>query len=223
MLDTHKTIATDIIELAHKYGAETVSVSLANSTSFQVDVRENKIESLQESVSSGVHLTISIKKRRSTVSSNDLRLETLAPLIRSTIETLPYMGEDKFYCLPDPKLQGRAPGNLEFIDPDYDKVTSEEKINFSFDLEQLTSNTDKRLRTEQTFYSDSISHIVHADSNGFLEGETKTLFSIGVSMVADDAQSASTENRDTKNIGRKQTDGWYSAARFHKNLTPEKK
>ena len=170
MLDKHKSIAKDIIDLAHKYGADKVSVSLANSTSFQVDVRENKIESLQESVSSGVHLTISIKKRRSTVSSNDLRLETLAPLIRSTIDTLPYMGEDEFYSLPDPNLQGRAPGNLEFLDPDFDKITSEEKIIFSFDLQQLTFNSDKRLRTEQTFYSDSISHIVHADSNGFLEG-----------------------------------------------------
>ena len=74
MLDKHKRIAKDIIELSHRYGADKVSVSLANSTSFQVDVRENKIESLQESVSSGLHLTISIKKRRSTISSNDLRL-----------------------------------------------------------------------------------------------------------------------------------------------------
>ena len=68
MLDKHKSIAKDIIDLAHQYGADKASVSLANSTSFQVDVREKKIESLQESVSSGVHLTISIKKRRSTVS-----------------------------------------------------------------------------------------------------------------------------------------------------------
>ena len=87
MLDKHKSIAKDIIDLAHKYGADKVSVSLANSTSFQVYVREKKIESLQESVSSGIHLTISVKKRRSTVSSNDLRLATLAPLIRSTIDT----------------------------------------------------------------------------------------------------------------------------------------
>ena len=87
MLDKYKSIAKDIIYIADQYGADKASVSLANSISFQVDVRENKIESLQESVSSGVHLTISIKKRRSTVSSNDLRLETLAPLIRSTIDT----------------------------------------------------------------------------------------------------------------------------------------
>ena len=50
MLDKHKRIAKDIISLARQSGADKASVSLANSTSFQVDVRENKIESLQESV-----------------------------------------------------------------------------------------------------------------------------------------------------------------------------
>jgi len=220
MLEKHKTIAKDIIELAQKYGAEQVSVSLANSTSFQVDVREKKIESLQESGSSGIHLTVSKNKRRSTVSSNDLRIETLAPLILSTLQALPFMGEDEFYSLPDPKLQGRAPGNLEFLDPDFDKLCSEEKIKIALDLEQLSLKSDKRLRTDQSFYSDSISYMVHADSNGFLEGETKTLFSLGVSMIADDTESTTNVTSNSTNVGRKQTDGWYSAARFHKNLTP---
>ena len=56
MLDKHKIIAKDIVDLAHKYGADKASVSLANSTSFQVDVREKKIESLQESVLSLIHI-----------------------------------------------------------------------------------------------------------------------------------------------------------------------
>ena len=42
MLDKHKRIAKDIIDMAHQYGADKVSVSLASSTSFQVDVREIK-------------------------------------------------------------------------------------------------------------------------------------------------------------------------------------
>jgi PmbA protein len=222
MLEEHKTKAKDIIDLALEYGAEQVSVSLAKSTSFQVDVREKKIDSLQESGSSGIHLTVSKNKRRSTVSSNDLRAETLAPLIRSTLEALPYMGEDKFYSLPDPKLQGRAAVDLEFFDPDFDKLSSAEKVNIPLDLEELSIHADQRLKTEQSFYSDSISYMVHADSNGFLEGETKTLYSMGISMIADDIESTSNATSETTNVGRKQTDGWYSAARFHKNLTPSK-
>ena len=222
MLEKHKTIAKDIIDLAQKYGAEQVSVSLAKSTSFQVDVREQKIESLQESGSSGIHLTVSKNKRRSTVSSNDFRTETLAPLIRSTLGALPYMGEDEFYSLPDPKLQGRAPGDLEFLDPDYDKLSSAEKVNIPLEMEELSLDADQRLKTEQSFYSDSISYMVHADSNGFLEGETKTIYSMGISMIADDIESTANGNSESTNVGRKQTDGWYSAVRFHRNLTPSK-
>ena len=218
MLEDNKKIAKDVIDLALGYGTEQVSVSLAKSISFQVDVRENKIESLQESGSSGIHITISKNNRRSTVSSNDFREETLAPLIRSTLEALPYMGEDKFYTLPDPALQGRAPGNLEFLDPDYSKLSSGEKVKISLNLEALSLNSDQRLKTDQSFYSDSKSYVVHADSNGFLEGETKTLYSMGISMIADDIEPKSNESEST-NVGRKQTDGWYSAARFHKNLT----
>tara|TARA_B110000014_G_scaffold257794_1_gene242914 strand:- start:12685 stop:14040 length:1356 start_codon:yes stop_codon:yes gene_type:complete len=218
MLEDNKKIAKDVIDLALGYGTEQVSVSLAKSISFQVDVRENKIESLQESGSSGIHITISKNNRRSTVSSNDFREETLAPLIRSTLEALPYMGEDKFYTLPDPALQGRAPGDLEFLDPDYSKLSSGEKVKISLNLEALSLNTDQRLKTDQSFYSDSKSYVVHADSNGFLEGETKTLYSMGISMIADDIEPKSNESEST-NVGRKQTDGWYSAARFHKNLT----
>ena len=218
MLEDNKKIAKDVIDLALGYGTEQVSVSLAKSISFQVDVRENKIESLQESGSSGIHITISKNNRRSTVSSNDFREETLAPLIRSTLEALPYMGEDKFYTLPDPALQGRAPGDLEFLDPDYSKLSSGEKVKISLNLEALSLNTDQRLKTDQSFYSDSKSYVVHADSNGFLEGETKTLYSMGISMIADDIEPKSNE-RESTNVGRKQTDGWYSAARFHKNLT----
>ena len=218
MLEDNKKIAKDVIDLALGYGTEQVSVSLAKSISFQVDVRENKIESLQESGSSGIHITVSKNNRRSTVSSNDFREETLAPLIRSTLEALPYMGEDKFYTLPDPALQGRAPGDLEFLDPDYSKLSSGEKVKISLNLEALSLNTDQRLKTDQSFYSDSKSYVVHADSNGFLEGETKTLYSMGISMIADDIEPKSNESEST-NVGRKQTDGWYSAARFHKNLT----
>ena len=43
MLEKYKSITKEIIDLAKQYGAEHASVSLANSMSFQVDVREEKI------------------------------------------------------------------------------------------------------------------------------------------------------------------------------------
>ena len=132
MLEKLKDIAKDVIKLALDNNAEQVSLSLANSNSFQIDVRNKKIESLQESGSSGIHITVSKNKRRSTLSSNDLSLATLAPLIRSTLEAITFMGEDIFYSLPNPKLQGRAKGNLEVLDPEFSMIKPEEKIHYPF-------------------------------------------------------------------------------------------
>ena len=70
-------------------------------------------------------------------------------------------------------------------------------------IEKLSNNKDQRLRTEQSFFSDSISHIVHADTNGILEGESKTLYSTRISMVADDNSNFSDEIIDSKNFSRK--------------------
>ncbi len=85
MLEDNKKIAKDVIDLALGYGTEQVSVSLAKSISFQVDVRENKIESLQESGSSGIHITISKNNRRSTVSSNDFREEGINKVLLANV------------------------------------------------------------------------------------------------------------------------------------------
>ena len=110
------------MDLSLKQGAEQVSVSLANATSFQLEVRNQNIEALKEAGSSGIHVTLAKNQKRSTLSSNDFRLETLEPLIRSTLEALPLMGEDPFFTLPDPKLQGKAEIDLQFRDPKFEKM-----------------------------------------------------------------------------------------------------
>ena len=108
MIDQYKQLASDIVEYGKKLGADQVSTSLVNAVSFQVEVRDGKIESLKESGSAGMYVTLCQDQQRSTISSNDLRLETLRPLMRSAMQSLPFMGKDPCYSLPDPKLQGRA-------------------------------------------------------------------------------------------------------------------
>ncbi|MGK5094091.1 TldD/PmbA family protein [Deltaproteobacteria bacterium TL4] len=214
MIDLYKQLTRDVIQYAKKCGADTVTVSVGRATTFQVEVREGQIDLLKESGSSGIHISLSKEHKRSSVSSNDLRLETLKPLIKSTIQTLPYMGEDPFYTLPDPSLQGRAEGDLKFEDPQYSQFTTEEKVQMSKALEQEVLARDPKLKSEQAYYSDTLSHSVYADSNGFIDGITKTLYSLGVTAFAEDQDS------NGLNSARKQTDGWYSCTRFYHQLEP---
>jgi PmbA protein len=210
--ERHQELAQEILEVAQQAGSERVTVSLASTTAFQVEVREGEVESLRESGSSGVHLTLSQGMRRSTLTSNDLRIDSIRPLIRQTLDALEFMGEDDCYVLPEVGLQGRAALDLQVRDPAFEQRPPAEKVQDALDLEARTLRLDERLRSEQAYYSDALSHVVYADSNGFLDGYRKTLFSTGVSLVVEDPGHAG------ENVGRKQTDGWYDSDRFHERL-----
>ncbi len=58
MIDQYKQLASDIVEYGKKLGADQVSTSLVNAVSFQVEVRDGKIESLKESGSAGMYVTL---------------------------------------------------------------------------------------------------------------------------------------------------------------------
>jgi len=214
VIEPYKELTQEIIQFARKQGAEQVTVSLGRATSFQVEVREGQIDLLKEAGSSGIHISLCKNHQRSSVSSNDLRLETLEPLVQSTMESLPYMGEDPYYTLPNPDLQGRAEGDLEFVDPKFEEYSSPEKIQTVIDLEKKILSLDSRLKSEQAFFSDTLSHSVYGDSNGFLDGNTKNIYSLGASAFVEDKDEAGL------NTARKQTDGWYTCSRLYHKLEP---
>ena len=212
MIETYKQFAKELIAIAKKMGAELVSVSVGQTTSFHVEVRNRQIDLLKEASSAGVHLSLCQKQRRSSVTSNDLRIETLAPLVKSTMEILPYINADEYFTLPDPTLQGRAPGDLAFLDPCFENYSSSEKIQNTFLQEEKTLACDTRLHTEQAYYSDFISQAVYADSNGFMDSYKKSFFTRGMSAFAEDQDTTG------QNSARKQTDGWYGCSCFYEQL-----
>lgn len=203
---SRKEFAADVIKLAQKHGADLVAVSLGSATSYQIEVREQQIDLLKESSSSGIDISLSKDQKRSSISSNDLRLEILEPLIESMLQTLPYMDADPFYCLPDPQRQGTSDLDLGFVDPDFDQKSARYKLEQALVLEQKALSLDDRIRVEQSYYSDMTSYSLYADSNGFIGESRKTLCSVGVSTFVEDAGSG-------ENTARKQTDGWYSCSR----------
>ncbi len=212
MLETYKKLAQEVIHIAKKLGAELISVSVGNATSFQVEIRHQQTDLLKEAGSAGIHISVCKDQRRSSISSNDLRIETLEPLVRSTMEALPFMGKDEFYTLPDPVFQGRASGDLCFVDQALADLKPPEKIELAQHLENQTLQLDSRLHSEQAYYSDMNSYSVYADSNGFLDGYQKTLCSRGMSAFVED------QDTQGENVARKQTDGWYTCSRFYDKL-----
>ena len=212
MTNPYQTLAIDVIKTAQSMGAELVSVSVGNSRSFELEVRNQKTDVLKEAGSSGITITVCKNHKRSSIFSNDLKLETIESLINSTMKTLPYMGSDEFYTLPDISLQGKASIDLTLKDDSFDNHSSSDKIKNTTLLEEKTLSLDRRLKTEQSFHSDSINYNIFADSNGFIGDETSTFYSFGMSALVDDS------DKKGENTARKQSDGWYTCSRFHNKL-----
>lgn len=212
MTKPFRELAKDAIEAAQSMGAELVTVSIEESREFELEVRNGQIDVLKEAGSSGISISVCKDQRRSAMFSNDLRMQTLESLVSASIKALPYMGADSFYSLPDVSLQGRASVDLMLNDGGFDQHNSSEKIEKMLALEEKTLALDARLRPDHTYYTDSISHGVYADSNGFVGEDSGTLYTFGVSALADD-NAANGENK-----ARKQTDGYHSCSRLYGKL-----
>ena len=113
MNESHKQLAKDVIKIAQDAGAELVTASIGNSRAFELEVRNRQTDVLKQAGSSGISISVCKDHKRSSVFSNDLRLETIESLINSTIKVLPYMGIDEFYTLPDVTFTGKISRRFE--------------------------------------------------------------------------------------------------------------
>ncbi len=212
MLEKYKQLASEVLKIAKGAGAELVSISIGNSRSFEVEVRESKIDVLKEAGASGISVSVCKDKRRSSLFSNDLHIEKIESLIKSTMGSLQFMGADEFFTLPEQSRQGKAACDLNLVDKEFESYSSAGKVREALELEKSTLSIDKRLTTEQAYHSDSISYCVYADSNGFLDGDIDTYYGFGMSVFVEDKAV------DSTNKERKQTDGWYTNSRFYNRL-----
>ena len=212
MNTAHKQLVEDILKLAKTQGADTATIDLGVGSSFDVEVRKGEIETLSESQSSGLSMTVSKGGKRSSFSSNDLSLDSIQALLQSTLDALPYMETDEYYTLPNPKLQGKAETDLNLEDEQLACIPVADKIRCAKELEALALGQDSRLQCERAFFSNSHGYSIYGDSNGFLELTSGTHCSKGVFLWID-SPDASGENQ-----GRKQSDGWYDSSRFYSKL-----
>ena len=208
----HQQLVEDILKLAKKQGADIASVHLGVGSSLDIEVRQGEVDILSESQSSGVSVTVSRSGKRSSFSSNDLSLDSIQALLKSTMESLPHMQADEYYTLPDSQLQGKANVDLELEDIKLASIPVAEKIQCAKELETLALKKDYRLQCERAFFSDSSGYSIYGDSNGFLDITSATSCAKGLSLWIDSPDT------NGENQGRKQSDGWYSSSRFYSKL-----
>lgn len=204
------SIAKWAMEHAIQNGAQQARVSIYNNNSSQIEVRDEKIDKLQESNRNGMRINLYVDNKYSSISTNRItNKEELARFIEEAIAGTRYLAEDEFRTLPDPKLYYKGDGpDLKTVDPNFKSVDPQKKIEDAFALEKEVLGKDERIISVSTTYSDEMSGSVMVDSNGF-EGDTEnSYYSLSASVSVSDGSA-------------RPQGGWYESAIFSSRLVRE--
>ena len=201
------SIAKWAMEHAVKNGAQQARVIIYNNNSSQIEVRDEKIDKLQESNQSGMRINLYVDNKYSSISTNRItNKEELGKFIEEAIVGTRFLAEDEFRTLPDPERYYKGGGpDLKTLDPSFNSVDPQQKVNDAFSLEKEVLGSDDRIISVSTSYRDGMSGTVMVASNGF-EGDTENSYY---------ALSASVSVTD--GVARPQG-GWYESSIFSDQL-----
>lgn len=203
----------ELAQWASKYakenGAKEVSVSVYDSKQSDIEIREQKIDKIQESIESGLSIKLYVNGRYSTHSTNRLNKTELERFIKEAILATNYLAEDKYRSLPDRALcYNGEEKDLKLVDSAYDSVDPREKIEAAMKVEAETIGMDDRIITVSGSYGDGSSRGYMVMSNGVEGFKESTSFYVSA--------SASINGGDSRPSA-----GHYMATRFWDKLNPE--
>lgn len=175
-------------------GAQQASVSISNSSSSSVEVREEKIDKLEQAIQRGLNIRLFVDKKYSAHSTNRLNKEELARFIEQAIEGTRFLSEDEFRTLPNPELYYKGGvKDLMTLDKSFDKVDPQKKIDLAFATEKEVLGKDERIISVSASYSDGLNERVMVTSNGFRGDTANSYFALNaqVSVKSEDARPES--------------------------------
>jgi len=175
--DEKYSIAKWAMEHAIQNGAQQARVSIYNNNSSQIEVRDEKIDKLQESNRNGMQINLYVDNKYSSISTNRLNnKEELGKFIVEAIAGTRYLAEDEFRTLPDPERYYKGGGpDLKTVDRNFTSIDPQQKVKDAFALEQEILGSDDRIISATASYRDGMSGSVMVASNGF-EGDTENSY-----------------------------------------------
>lgn len=211
-LDEMKDLAENTVSAAREAGADTAEVTLTDSREIEVSARMKKVETLTDSSSSRITVTLSVDHRKATVTSSELEPESIGILLSEAVELCRMMSVDEFFGLPEPGELGTPDEELDIFDAAVADMRTDRMIESALELERLACSIDGRIITDRASVSNGLYRQVFSNSLGFCEAFSRTACSIGISCAAED------ESRRGENLGKKQSSYWFSTATSQKGL-----
>jgi PmbA protein len=184
-------IAKWAMEHALNSGADAARVSISYSNSSQVEVRDEKIDKLEQANRSSMRISLYVDHRYSGITTNRLNnKEELGRFIQEAIAGTRHLSEDEFRTLPDPGLYYKGDGeDLKTVDAGFSSGDPQQKNDQAFAVGKEIAGQDERIISATTTYRDRLSGNVMVTSNGFEGDHESTSFSLAATVSVKDGDS----------------------------------
>jgi PmbA protein len=203
--------AEKLVNHGLKQGADEVEISVSENTDFSVEVRQNRIEKLEEAGSRFLTVRTFKDQRSATATSSKFDMDTLKKLIAGTVRRTLLGARDKFLGLPEPSRITVDPQTLQLLDPRILTMAPVEKISIARELEKKALAMDKRISNSYgAWFTSRYETFYLVNSKGFSGSYRNSSWSTGVYLQAgptDDSVQG----------------GWQSSERFFDQLEPLEK
>jgi PmbA protein len=185
------SIARWAMEHALENGAEQARVTISTSNASQVEVREEKIDKLEEANQNNMQINLFVDKKYASISTNRMNnKEELARFIDEAIAGARYLSPDAFRGLPEPELYYKGDGeDLRTVDQSFSSLDPQQKIGHATSVEKELLGKDDRIVSVTTSYNDRLSGTVMVASNGFEGDRESSYFSLSASVSVKDGDA----------------------------------
>ena len=172
--DENKKLAQRAMDYALKNGCQAAKVLLYSSSNTSFELRDAKMDRLQQASEGGLSLSLYVDGRYGSISTNRLNRKELETFIKNGIDSTRYLAKDEARVLADPSryYKGGKP-DLKLYDAKFASLNPDDKIEMAKAVAEEALGKDERIISVGSSYGDGEDFAYRLISNGF-EGETKS-------------------------------------------------
>ncbi len=182
--DENKKLAQWAMDYALKNGCQAAKILLYASSNTSFDLRDAKMDNLQQASEGGLSLALYVDGRYGSISTNRLNKNELEAFIKNGIDSTRYLAKDEARVLADSSryYRGGKP-DLKLYDTKFTALNPDDKVELAKAVAEEALGKDERIISVGSSYSDGENFAYRLISNGF-EGETKsTWYSLSANIA----------------------------------------
>ena len=206
--DENKKLAQWAMDYALKNGCQAAKVLLYSSSNTSFELRDAKMDRLQQASEGGLSLSLYVDGRYGSISTNRLNRKELETFIKNGIDSTRYLAKDEARVLADPSryYKGGKP-DLKLYDAKFASLNPDDKIEMAKAVAEEALGKDERIISVGSSYGDGEDFAYRLISNGF-EGETKsTWYSLSADITIRGEGEARPSERSDQERNRSESAG----------------